>query len=101
MCRRAWRAPGRRGSVEQPFLPGALMSFYPVMPADATLCCAENAALGLLGQAGVGAVRVADLACPARQGVGKDGRAALVAAGAGRVRAGGVGVWREPVAGAR
>src|SRR5260370_42642542 len=98
MCRRAWRAPGRRGSVEQPFLPGALMSFYPVMPADATLCCAENAALGLLGQAGVVAVRVADLACPVRQGLGKDGRTALMAARAGRVRSGVRAGWVNPVA---
>jgi hypothetical protein len=64
------------------------MSFYPVMPADATLCCAENAALGPLRQAGVVAVRVADLACPTRQGLGKDGRTALMAAGAGRIRSG-------------
>jgi len=41
------------------------------MPPDATVCCAEDAALGLLGQAGVVAVRVADLACPARQGQGR------------------------------
>src|SRR5436190_17280959 len=59
MCRRARRAPGRRGSVEQPFLPGALMSFYPVVPPDATMGCAEDAALGLLGQAGMVAVQAA------------------------------------------
>ena len=74
------------------------MSFYPVMPPDATLGCAEDAALGLLGQAGVIAVRVADLACPARQGLGRDGRTALVAAGAGRVRSGDLVVWLKPVA---
>jgi hypothetical protein len=50
------------------------MPFYPVMPPDVTPGCAEDAALGLLGQGGVIAVRVADLACPARQGLGKDGR---------------------------
>jgi hypothetical protein len=66
------------------------MPFYPVMPPDATVCCAANAALGLLGQAGVVAVRVADLACPARQGLGRDGRTALVSAGAGRIRP---GIW--------
>lgn len=74
------------------------MPFYPVMPPDATVCCAENAALGLLGQAGVVAVRVADLACPARQGLGRDGRTALVSAGAGRIRPGDLVVWLKPVA---
>jgi hypothetical protein len=74
------------------------MSFYPVMPPDATLGCAEDAALDLLGQAGVVAVRVADLASPARQGLGGDGRTALTAAGAGRVRSGDLVVWCKPVA---
>src|SRR5712671_2889673 len=74
------------------------MSFYPVTPPDVTLCCAEDAALGLLGQAGVVAVRVADLASPARQGLGKDGRTALTAAGAGRIRSGDLVVWLKPVA---
>ena len=74
------------------------MSFYPVMPPDATLGCAEDAALGLLGQTGVIAVRVADLASPARHGLGRDGRTALVAAGAGRVRSGDLVVWLKPVA---
>jgi hypothetical protein len=74
------------------------MPFYPVMPPDATLGCAEDAALGLLGQAGVIAVRVADLACPARLGLGRDGRTALTAAGAGRIRSGDLVVWLKPVA---
>jgi hypothetical protein len=74
------------------------MSFYPVVPPDATLGCAEDAALGLLGQAGMVAVRVADLACPARRGLGRDGRTALTAAGAGRVRSGDLVVWLKPVA---
>jgi hypothetical protein len=74
------------------------MPFYPVMPPDATSGCAEDAALGLLGQAGVVAVRVADLACPARRGLGRDGRTALVAAGAGRIRSGDLVVWLKPVA---
>ena len=74
------------------------MSFYPVMPPDVTPGCAEDAALGLLGQAGVVAVRVADLASPARQGLGKDGRTALTAAGAGRIRSGDLVVWLKPVA---
>ena len=33
------------------FCPGALMPFYPVMPPGVTSGCAEDAALGLLGQA--------------------------------------------------
>jgi hypothetical protein len=74
------------------------MSFYPVMPPDATLGCAEDAALDLLGQAGVVAVRVADLASPARQGLARDGRTALTPAGAGRVRSGDLVVWLKPVA---
>jgi hypothetical protein len=74
------------------------MSFYPAMPPDVILSDAEDAALGLLGQAGVVAVRVADLACPARQGPGRDGRTALAAAGAGRIRAGDLVVWLKPVA---
>ena len=75
-----------------------MVSFYRVMPPDVTLCCAEQAALGLLGQAGVVAVRVADLASPARRGLGKDGRTALTAAGAGPIRAGDLVVWLKPVA---
>ena len=74
------------------------MFFYPVMPPDVTSDCAEEAALGLLGQAGVIAVRVADLAPPARRGLGRDGRTALVAAGAGRIRSGDLVVWLKPVA---
>jgi hypothetical protein len=74
------------------------MPFYPVLPPDVTPGCAEDTALGLLGQGGVIAVRVADLACPARQGLGKDGRTALTAAGAGRIRSGDLVVWLKPVA---
>jgi hypothetical protein len=74
------------------------MFFYPVVPPDATLGCTEDAALGLLGQAGMVAVRVADPACPARRGLGRDGRTALTAAGAGRVRSGDLVVWLKPVA---
>src|SRR5262245_66611959 len=77
--------------------PGALMSFYPVMPPDVTPGCAEDAALGLLGRAGVIAVRVADLASPARRGLGRDDRTALVAAGAGRIRSGDRVVWLKRV----
>ncbi len=74
------------------------MSFYPVTSPDVSLCCAEDAALGLLGQAGMIAVKAADLASPARQGLGKDGRTALTAAGAGRIRSGDLVVWLKPVA---
>jgi hypothetical protein len=77
------------------------MSFYPVVPPDVTPGCPEDAVLGLLGQASVVAVRVADLASPTRQGLGKDGRTALTAAGAGRIRAGDLVVWLKPVAVAR
>jgi hypothetical protein len=94
-------APGRRGSACNLFCPGALMSFYPVPLPDATLNGAEDAAMGLLGRAGVVAVRAADLASSARQGLGRDGRAALTAAGAGRIRSGDVVVWLKPVAVAR
>jgi hypothetical protein len=74
------------------------MPFYPVMPPDVTPGYAEDAALGLLGQAGVIAVRVADLAPPSRRGLGRDGRTALVAAGAGRIRSGDLVVWLKPMA---
>jgi hypothetical protein len=44
------------------------------------------------------AVRVADLASPAREGLGKDGRTALVAAGAGKIGTGDLVVFCKPVA---
>jgi hypothetical protein len=44
------------------------------------------------------AVRAADLASPCRRGLGGDGRTALTAAGAGRIRSGDVVVWLKPVA---
>jgi hypothetical protein len=78
--------------------PGALMSFYPVMPPDVTPGYAEDAALGLLGQAGMVAVRVAGLASPCLRGLGRDGRTALTVAGAGRIRSGDLVVWLKPVA---
>src|SRR5258708_31030813 len=74
------------------------MSFYLVTPPDVTSASAEDAALGLLGRAGMAAVRVADLAWPARQG--GDGRSALTAAGAGEIRARGLVGWLKPGAGA-
>jgi hypothetical protein len=74
------------------------MLFYPVTPPDVTPPGAEDAAMGLLGQAGVVAVRVADLASPARPGLGSDGRSALVAAGAGKIRTGDRVVFLKPVA---
>ncbi len=59
---------------------------------------AEQAGRDLLGQAGVVAVRVADLSSPARRGLGKDGRTALVAAGAGPVTTGDTVVFLKPAA---
>ena len=73
------------------------MSFYPVTPCDVTCSSAEGAALGLLGQAGMVTVAVADLASPCRAGLGKDGRTALIAAGAGQIRSGELVVWLKPV----
>jgi hypothetical protein len=57
----------------------------------------RQAGLELLGRAGMVAVGVADLASPARKGLGKDGRTALVAAGAGPVRTGDLVVFCKPV----
>jgi len=74
------------------------MLFYPVTPPDVTLSRSEGAALGLLGQAGMVAVRVADLAWPAGPGQGKDGRSALVAPAAGKIRSGDAVVFLKPVA---
>jgi hypothetical protein len=62
---------------------------------------AEQAGLGLLGGAGMVAVPVGDLRSPARSGLGKDGRTALVAAGAGPIRTGDAVVFCKPVATAR
>jgi hypothetical protein len=61
----------------------------------------EDAALSLLGRAGMVAVRAADLASPCRRGLGRDGRTALAAAGGGRIRSGDLVVWLKPVAVAR
>jgi hypothetical protein len=74
------------------------MPFYPVMPPDVTCAAAEDAALGLLGRAGMTVVRAADLASPCRRRPGGDGRTALTAAGAGRIRSGDLVVWLKPVA---
>ncbi len=74
------------------------MPFYPVMPPDVTSSVVEDAALGLLGLAGMVAVRAADLASPCRRGLGRDGRTAVTAAGAGRIRSGDLVVWLKPVA---
>ena len=74
------------------------MPFYPVMPPDVTASDVEDAALGLLGLAGMVAVRAADLASPCRRGLGRDGRTAVPAAGAGRIRSGDLVGWLKPVA---
>ena len=74
------------------------MPFYLVIPPDVTPSGGEDAALGLLGRAGMVAVRAADLASPCGRGLGRDGRTALTAAGAGRIRSGDLVVWLKPVA---
>ena len=77
------------------------MSSCPDTPPAVIPAAGEDAALGLLGRAGMVAVRVADLASPARRGPGKDGRTALTAAGAGKIRGGDLVVGCKPVAIAR
>lgn len=79
------------------------MPSCPVTPPDVTPGGEEDAALELLGQAGMVAVRVADLACPAAgRGLGKDGRTALVtAAGPGKIRTRELVVFCKPVVVAR
>jgi|HubBroStandDraft_1064217.scaffolds.fasta_scaffold21100_1 hypothetical protein len=73
------------------------MSFYPVVPSAVTFSAGDEAAeLPVL--AGMVAVRLADLVSPAGQGLGKDGRSALVAAGAGKIRSGDLVVFCKPVA---
>ena len=64
------------------------MPFYFAVPSDVSRDLVSDDGLGLPGRAGMVAVGVADLASPARQGLGKDGRTALAAAGAGRIRTG-------------
>ena len=77
------------------------MPFYPAVPSDVTPDPAGNAGLALLGQAGMVAVRVADLASPAGRGLGKDGRTALVAASTGKIATGDLVVFCKPAAVAR
>ena len=74
------------------------MLLYPSAPPDVSPAPARYAGLGLPGRAGMVAVRVADLTSPALGGLGKDGRTALTAAGAGPVRTGDLVVWLKPVA---
>ena len=54
--------------------------------------------MGLLGRAGMVAVRAADLRSPARPGPSRDGRTALTVAGTGRIRTGDLVAWLKPVA---
>jgi hypothetical protein len=68
------------------------MPLYPAILPDVTSSRGEDAASGLPGML---AVRVADLAWPARPG--GDGRSALVAAGAGKISAGDRVVFFKPV----
>src|SRR5258705_174208 len=78
------RLPVEEEVIKQPFPHGSpLMLFYPVARPDVTPSGAEDAGLSLLGQAGMVAVRVADLASPAGPGLGRDRRSALVVAGGG------------------
>src|SRR5260370_8818697 len=72
------------------------MPVCPAVPCDVVPAAAGEAGLGLLGQAEMVAVRVADLAWPARRGPGTGGRAALTAAGAGEIRGGGLGGVCKP-----
>jgi hypothetical protein len=74
------------------------MSFYPVVPPAVTLSAGEDAIAELPGGAGMVAVRLADLVSPAGAGLGKDGRSALVAAGAGKIRTGDLVLFCKPVA---
>jgi hypothetical protein len=73
------------------------MSFYPVVP-PAVCLSAGDASAELPVLAGMVAVRLADLVSPAGPGLGKDGRSALVAAGAGKIRPGDLVVFCKPVA---
>ncbi len=68
------------------------MPFYPVTLPDVTPSCAEGSPAGVPGML---AVRVADLAWPARPG--GDGRSALVAAGAGKIATGDLVAFFKPV----
>jgi hypothetical protein len=77
------------------------MPVCPDLPHGVTPAAEDQAGLGVLGGAGMVAVRVADLASPAGAGLGKDGRTALVTAGAGRIRSGDAVVFCKPVAVAR
>jgi hypothetical protein len=79
------------------FAPGALVSVCPAAPSD-VMPAVDLAGLGLLGAAGMVAVRVADLRSPAGVGLGKDGRTALVTTGAGPIRTGDAVVFCKPVA---
>ena len=76
------------------------MPFCPAALPDATLAGGEDAVFELPGGAGMVAVRVQDLISPARPGLGlgKDGRSALVAAGAGKIGPGGLVMFLKPVA---
>ena len=73
------------------------MPVCPDLPHGVTPAAEDQAGLGVLGGAGMVAVRVADLASPAGAGLGKDGRTALVTAGAGRIRSGDAVVFCKPV----
>jgi hypothetical protein len=73
------------------------MSFYPAALPGVTLTAEEAAAAELLGEAGIIAVPLAAVASPADRGLGRDGRAALVAPGAGEIKNGNLVVFYKPV----
>jgi len=73
------------------------MPFYPAAPLAVTSSAGQGAVFGMPGGAGMVAVRLEDLVSPARRALGKDGRSALVAAGAGKIRTGDVVVFLKPV----
>lgn len=75
------------------------MPSCPVLPPAVTPGAGEDAGAELLGRAGMVAVRAGDLCWPARPG--GDGRTALTAAGAGKIRTGDLVVFLKPVVIAR
>ncbi len=77
------------------------MPVCPDLPHGVIPAAEDQAGLGVLGGAGMVAVRVANVASPAGAGLGKDGRTALVTAGAGKIRSGDAVVFCKPVAVAR
>jgi len=74
------------------------MLFYRAAPSDVSRDPVSDGGLALPGQAGMVAVRVADLTLPTGRELGRDGRTALVAAGTGKITTGDLVVFLKPVA---